>query len=81
MKRKSLPQVPCPICRKITDWYDNPYRPFCSERCKLLDLGAWASEGYRVPGEPVSHESSAGEDEEQEGPGPEEREDDEGASL
>jgi len=27
----------------------NPYRPFCSERCKLIDLGAWASEAYRVP--------------------------------
>ncbi|PIS36851.1 MAG: DNA gyrase inhibitor YacG [Nitrospirae bacterium CG_4_9_14_3_um_filter_53_35] len=75
-----MPQVPCPICRKMTDWYDNPYRPFCSERCKLLDLGAWASEGYRVPGEPVSYEPSGGKDEEEK-PGPEEGEDDEGASL
>lgn len=28
---------------------DNPYRPFCSERCRKIDLGAWASEQYRVP--------------------------------
>lgn len=83
MKRKSLPQVPCPICRKMTDWYDNPYRPFCSERCKLLDLGAWASEGYRVPGEPVSHEPSAGKEEEKTEPKDkeEDKEDDEGTSL
>jgi hypothetical protein len=30
-------------------WEENPWRPFCSERCKLLDLGKWASEEYRVP--------------------------------
>jgi len=28
---------------------ESPYRPFCSERCKLIDLGAWASESYRIP--------------------------------
>jgi endogenous inhibitor of DNA gyrase (YacG/DUF329 family) len=38
------------MCKKITTWEENPWRPFCSERCKLLDLGAWASEGYRIPG-------------------------------
>ena len=27
----------------------NPYRPFCSERCKMIDLGAWATESYRIP--------------------------------
>lgn len=27
----------------------NPWRPFCSERCKLIDLGQWASDGYRIP--------------------------------
>jgi hypothetical protein len=31
-------------------WHEsNPYRPFCSERCKLIDLGQWATEGYRIP--------------------------------
>jgi endogenous inhibitor of DNA gyrase (YacG/DUF329 family) len=28
---------------------DNPYRPFCSERCKLIDLGQWATDAYRIP--------------------------------
>ncbi len=41
----------CPICKKEALWDDNPFRPFCSERCKLIDLGKWASEDYRIPGE------------------------------
>jgi endogenous inhibitor of DNA gyrase (YacG/DUF329 family) len=42
--------VTCPVCGKATLWSTgNPYRPFCSERCKLIDLGQWASESYRVP--------------------------------
>jgi endogenous inhibitor of DNA gyrase (YacG/DUF329 family) len=42
--------VPCPQCGKAADWTtENRFRPFCSERCKLIDLGAWASEAYRVP--------------------------------
>jgi endogenous inhibitor of DNA gyrase (YacG/DUF329 family) len=39
----------CPTCNKETEYTGNPYRPFCSERCKLLDLGKWAAEGYRLP--------------------------------
>jgi endogenous inhibitor of DNA gyrase (YacG/DUF329 family) len=39
----------CPICDKETRSEGNPYRPFCSERCKLLDLGNWAGERYSVP--------------------------------
>jgi endogenous inhibitor of DNA gyrase (YacG/DUF329 family) len=42
--------VTCPQCKKPAIWdASNPYRPFCSERCKLIDLGQWASEGYRIP--------------------------------
>ena len=42
--------VLCPQCSKEVVWNsDNPYRPFCSERCKMVDLGAWASESYRIP--------------------------------
>jgi uncharacterized protein len=42
--------VSCPQCGKSTPWSaDNAFRPFCSERCKLIDFGQWASEGYRVP--------------------------------
>ncbi|HUI45803.1 MAG TPA: DNA gyrase inhibitor YacG [Nitrospirota bacterium] len=41
----------CPICRKKAAWENNPFRPFCSERCRLIDLGKWASDEYRIPGE------------------------------
>ena len=44
-----LPKVKCPTCKKLTLYApENPFRPFCSERCRLLDLGNWASENYRV---------------------------------
>jgi hypothetical protein len=40
----------CPTCGKKVEWTEkNPYRPFCSERCKQIDLGAWAEEKYKVP--------------------------------
>jgi len=42
--------VPCPTCGKRVIWTStNPSRPFCSERCKAIDLGAWAAESYRIP--------------------------------
>ena len=42
--------VSCPRCNAQVAWTsENPYRPFCSERCKLIDLGDWAMEKYRVP--------------------------------
>ncbi len=41
----------CPICKKPADnSAANRFRPFCSERCQMVDLGTWAGEGYRVPG-------------------------------
>jgi endogenous inhibitor of DNA gyrase (YacG/DUF329 family) len=46
----------CPTCDKPVEWQNNPFRPFCSERCKLVDLGKWVSEEYRVPGK---HDRSA----------------------
>lgn len=43
-------RVNCPQCGTPVEWTPaSRYRPFCSERCKLIDLGAWASERYRVP--------------------------------
>jgi hypothetical protein len=43
--------VLCPTCRKRVKWTSaNPYRPFCSDRCRLIDLGAWAGEEHRIPG-------------------------------
>ncbi|HTW23095.1 MAG TPA: DNA gyrase inhibitor YacG [Candidatus Baltobacteraceae bacterium] len=47
----------CPICKKPTDSQADAEFPFCSERCRLLDLGAWASEKY-VVSEPVLDESA-----------------------
>ncbi len=38
----------CPVCRHETTRKGNPFRPFCSERCKLIDLGNWLSERYRI---------------------------------
>ena len=38
----------CPQCRKPVTWEGNAFRPFCSERCRLLDLGAWADGRYRI---------------------------------
>ena len=43
--------VKCPTCRREIDWANSPFRPFCSERCKLIDLGAWLSEKHTIPGE------------------------------
>jgi endogenous inhibitor of DNA gyrase (YacG/DUF329 family) len=40
--------VKCPICGKPGQWKDNPDRPFCSERCRIIDLGRWSGEEYRV---------------------------------
>jgi endogenous inhibitor of DNA gyrase (YacG/DUF329 family) len=41
----------CPTCHEPVVWEGNPSRPFCTERCRLVDLGAWMTERYRVPGE------------------------------
>ena len=44
------PTVACPTCGTRLAWStDNPWRPFCSERCRTNDLGAWAAESYRIP--------------------------------
>lgn len=49
-KTKKPIQVACPTCQKLTLYSaENRYRPFCSERCKMIDLGEWANEGYKIP--------------------------------
>jgi endogenous inhibitor of DNA gyrase (YacG/DUF329 family) len=49
-----LLMVNCPTCSESAQWSrDNPFRPFCSERCRLIDLGQWADGNYHVPGENV----------------------------
>ena len=46
----STRKVRCPRCGLMIEYSTtNPYRPFCSERCKLIDLGQWANEDYKVP--------------------------------
>lgn len=42
-------QVKCPQCNKNFDYYSVKTRPFCSERCKMVDLGHWLSENYTLP--------------------------------
>ncbi|HEY6095664.1 MAG TPA: DNA gyrase inhibitor YacG [Gallionellaceae bacterium] len=51
MKSKKPAVVACPQCGAEVVWDSklSPFRPFCSERCKLIDLGQWAKEDYRVP--------------------------------
>jgi len=47
--------VNCPRCATPVAWSPaNPFRPFCSERCRLFDTAAWANEEYRIPGAPTS---------------------------
>ncbi|MFO1390182.1 DNA gyrase inhibitor YacG [Cellvibrio sp.] len=41
----------CPTCKKLVLWNDEfPHRPFCSDRCRLIDLGEWASENHKIAG-------------------------------
>ena len=56
MTKPAAASRPCPGCRKPVAWAGNPHRPFCSERCRVADLGAWAAERYRVAGEPIGED-------------------------
>jgi len=47
-KKKKKKTIRCPICKKETQWEGNPYRPFCSKKCKLADLYNWLSEEYKL---------------------------------
>lgn len=49
-----LLEVACPTCGKAVEWTERQkWRPFCSERCKLIDLGDWLAEEHRIPGDPA----------------------------
>lgn len=48
MSTKRLPHVKCPTCKKVGNWFAGPYGPFCSERCKQIDLGKWFNEEHRI---------------------------------
>jgi len=49
--------VHCPQCGKEVPWQqDQQWKPFCCERCKLIDLGEWASEGHKITGQSIQTE-------------------------
>jgi len=50
-----LPRIKCPTCKKEGDWFAVAYGPFCSHRCKLIDLGKWFSQENAI-GEPLRPE-------------------------
>jgi len=58
-------QARCPICRRVFDPETSPAMPFCSERCRLVDLGRWLQERYGLPEEPAEESEST-----PEGPSP-----------
>lgn len=56
-RQMSTITVKCPHCGKTVTWTpENSYRPFCSERCKLIDLGEWASETRVITGTPLTED-------------------------
>jgi endogenous inhibitor of DNA gyrase (YacG/DUF329 family) len=64
MSQQAKPRmVACPQCGKSSPWsQNNRFRPFCSERCKLIDLGQWATESYRIPTAQSEPDQSEGKD-------------------
>jgi endogenous inhibitor of DNA gyrase (YacG/DUF329 family) len=49
--------VKCPTCKRAVEWSEaSAFRPFCSDRCRLIDLGAWLVEKHVIPGEPAADE-------------------------
>lgn len=59
-------KIKCPKCKKEVNWEGNRWRPFCSERCKMVDLGAWVSENYSIEGDALEdsgHDVDADNDE------------------
>ena len=57
-------KIRCPTCDKPNTWTpENPFKPFCCDRCKLIDLGQWASEEHHIAGDPA-HPDQPDEDQE-----------------
>jgi endogenous inhibitor of DNA gyrase (YacG/DUF329 family) len=50
MKEDKKIDVNCPRCKKKFNYYDSDFRPFCTEKCKMIDLGHWFDESYSVAG-------------------------------
>lgn len=59
-QQDSAISLQCPTCKKNILWNDDfPFRPFCSDRCRLIDLGDWASENHRIAGDSLKGVNSA----------------------
>ena len=50
--------IDCPRCKKKFNYYSSEFRPFCSEKCRLIDLGQWLNESYTVPVQKLSQEEA-----------------------
>jgi endogenous inhibitor of DNA gyrase (YacG/DUF329 family) len=57
----------CPTCRAVVEVAGNPFRPFCSERCQLSDLGGWVTGQYRIPGKALDELEPPDDDDTSEG--------------
>ncbi len=47
-------EVSCPTCKKKFNYFESEFRPFCGEKCRLIDLGHWLTESYSVPAEKIT---------------------------
>jgi endogenous inhibitor of DNA gyrase (YacG/DUF329 family) len=47
-------EVNCPNCKKRFNYFESEFRPFCCEKCRMIDLGHWLSESYSVPAEKLT---------------------------
>ncbi|OCG44835.1 DNA gyrase inhibitor [Gilliamella sp. Choc5-1] len=57
MNKQTVTYVNCPTCQKQVIWSkDSPYRPFCSKRCQLIDLGDWATEEHRIADKDITEQ-------------------------
>ncbi|HEY7965239.1 MAG TPA: DNA gyrase inhibitor YacG [Steroidobacteraceae bacterium] len=56
-------RIKCPTCKRDLDWEQARFRPFCSERCRLIDLGAWVSGQRAIPGDSAVPQDETGGDE------------------
>jgi endogenous inhibitor of DNA gyrase (YacG/DUF329 family) len=55
-----MPLLRCPVCRRSFNSEDSPSMPFCSDRCRQIDLGRWLDEGYSVPVERENEDAPEG---------------------
>jgi uncharacterized protein len=55
-------RIQCPTCHRELDWESAPFRPFCSERCRLVDLGAWLTEQRAIPGDAAAASGAEGDE-------------------